>query len=56
MTKKVIFYRGHVMPRSHISGGTRPIYKWKVLADFGGYNFTEFRFESPISISRINNH
>ena len=23
---------------------------WKVFADFGGNNYTEFRFESPISI------
>ena len=27
MTKKVIFYKGHVIPRSHISGAKRPIYK-----------------------------
>ena len=25
---------------------------WKVFADFGGNNYTEFRYESPISISK----
>ena len=29
---------------------------WKVFADFGGNNYTEFRFESPISISKLNNY
>ena len=28
---------------------------WKVFADFGGNNYTEFRFESPISISKLDN-
>ena len=28
---------------------------WKVFADFGGNNYTEFRFESRISISKWNN-
>ena len=28
---------------------------WKVFADFGGNNFTDFRCESPISISKWNN-
>ena len=27
MVEKVIFHTGHVILRSHISGGTRPIYK-----------------------------